>query len=63
VNAELEAAGLTRLAAPRNAAAGALRLLDSSEAAKRRLSFLAYQLLLPQVCFGGGLSQLCLFRV
>jgi DNA ligase (NAD+) len=43
VNAEFLAAGDKPLANPRNAAAGGLRLLDPSEAAQRRLSFFAFE--------------------
>jgi NAD-dependent DNA ligase len=49
LNAQQVASGLAGFANPRNAAAGSLRLLDAGEAAGRRLSFRAYQLLLPQV--------------
>lgn len=49
LNAQQVAAGQAGFANPRNAAAGSLRLLDAGEAAGRRLSFRAYQLLLPQV--------------
>jgi DNA ligase (NAD+) len=51
LNAQQVAAGQAGFANPRNAAAGSLRLLDPAEAAGRRLSFRAYQLLLPQVGF------------
>ncbi len=43
VNADREAEGLEPLQNPRNAAAGALRALDPAEARRRRLHFLAYQ--------------------
>lgn len=43
VNADREADGLEPLQNPRNAAAGALRALDPAEARRRRLRFLAYQ--------------------
>jgi NAD-dependent DNA ligase len=49
LNAQQLAAGQAGFANPRNAAAGSLRLLDAGEAAGRRLSFRAYQLLLPHV--------------
>lgn len=45
VNKEREVAGLDLLQNPRNAAAGALRQLDPSEARRRRLHFYAYQML------------------
>lgn len=50
-NAELAAAGEDPLANPRNAAAGALKLMDSAETAKRRLSFIAYSIVteMPEV--------------
>ncbi|KAF8060461.1 ligA [Scenedesmus sp. PABB004] len=48
VNAAQVAAGAPPFASPRNAAAGSLRLLDPDEAAARRLSFKAYQLILPE---------------
>lgn len=43
VNATRSNAGLEPLQNPRNAAAGALRSLDSAEARRRRLAFFAYQ--------------------
>ena len=43
-NEEREAAGLPVFANPRNTAAGALKMLDPREVAKRRLSFFAYGL-------------------
>ena len=45
MNKDLSEAGSDTLANARNAAAGALRLLNPSECASRRLSFVAYQLL------------------
>jgi DNA ligase (NAD+) len=48
VNADREAAGLEPLQNPRNAAAGALRALDPAEARRRRLQFLAYQVVVVQ---------------
>ncbi|NLZ70513.1 MAG: NAD-dependent DNA ligase LigA [Clostridiaceae bacterium] len=44
LNADREAEGLALFANPRNAAAGSLRLLDASVTARRKLSFLAFQL-------------------
>ncbi len=44
VNSDREREGLEPLQNPRNAAAGALRALDPAEARRRRLRFLAYQL-------------------
>jgi hypothetical protein len=49
LNVQQVAAGQASFANPRNAAAGSLRLLDAGETVGRRLSFRAYQLLLPQV--------------
>ena len=45
LNKKLRARGEPLLANPRNAAAGAIRQLDASVAAERRLSFLGWQLL------------------
>jgi DNA ligase (NAD+) len=45
LNEEREAAGLSRFANPRNAAAGALRALDPSITAARQLDYFAYFLL------------------
>lgn len=45
LNEEREAAGLSRFANPRNAAAGALRALDPSVTASRKLDYFAYFLL------------------
>ena len=45
LNAEREERSLTRFANPRNAAAGSLRLLETSLTASRRLDFYAYFLL------------------
>ncbi|MBV9269304.1 MAG: NAD-dependent DNA ligase LigA, partial [Acidobacteriaceae bacterium] len=45
INQEREAAGLSRFANPRNAAAGALRALDPAITAARRLDYYAYFLL------------------
>jgi DNA ligase (NAD+) len=47
MNEEREQAGLPRFANPRNAAAGALRTLDSRAVARRGLSAYTYQILLP----------------
>ncbi len=44
MNAQREEEGLPPFANPRNAAAGSLKLLDSSETAKRRLDFLGHGL-------------------
>lgn len=46
LNEELKVMGLKPYANPRNAAAGSMRLLDSAQAAKRNLSFIAYDLVL-----------------
>lgn len=56
LNERQRLSGQGAFANPRNAAAGSLRLLDPQEAAGRHLSFLAYQLVVPQdkVCVGGG---------
>lgn len=45
VNAEREMQGLPRFANPRNAAAGAIRVLEPSITASRRLDFFPYQIL------------------
>ncbi len=45
LNAERRAAGEPQYANPRNAAAGTLRMLDSSVTARRRLDFFGYMLL------------------
>mmetsp|Transcript_30559 Transcript_30559/g.72751 ORF Transcript_30559/g.72751 Transcript_30559/m.72751 type:complete len:252 (-) Transcript_30559:640-1395(-) len=47
VNEMQRRAGGQQFSNPRNAAAGSLRLLDPEASAQRRLSFVAYQLLLP----------------
>jgi DNA ligase (NAD+) len=44
INRDREAAGETRFANPRNAAAGTLRQLDSRKVAQRKLDFFAYTL-------------------
>ncbi len=46
LNAELVAAGQQPYANSRNTASGALRLLDPAECRSRRLSFVAYQVVL-----------------
>jgi DNA ligase (NAD+) len=48
MNADRDEAGLVRFANPRNAAAGALRALDPTVTAARRLNFYAYFLLTPE---------------
>lgn len=48
LNAEREKTGQPLFANPRNAAAGSVRQLDPKLTAKRDLSFMAYQLLLPE---------------
>ena len=47
-NEEREAAGATTFANPRNAAAGALRMLDREAVAKRGLQAFAYQVVVPE---------------
>ncbi len=47
VNAEREAAGEPRFANPRNAAAGAIRTLDSAAVARRGLRAFTYQIVRP----------------
>jgi hypothetical protein len=54
LNAARAAAGERPFDCARSAAAGSMRLLDPSEAATRRLSFLGYQLLVPGAAGGGG---------
>jgi hypothetical protein len=54
INAARAAAGERPFDSARNAAAGSLRLLDPSEAAARRLSFVGYQLLVPGAAGGGS---------
>jgi DNA ligase (NAD+) len=46
LNAEREKSGLSEFANPRNAAAGTMRTLDPQIVARRRLVFMAYQLVL-----------------
>ena len=48
LNSDREKKGLPLFANPRNAAAGSVRQLDPKLTAKRDLSFMAYQLLLPE---------------
>ena len=45
LNTQLDSEGQVRFANPRNAASGTLKLLDSREVARRRLSFLPWQVL------------------
>ncbi len=45
LNSQLDFKGQPRFANPRNAASGTLKLLDSREVARRRLSFLPWQVL------------------
>src|ERR1035438_4614899 len=45
LNSQLDSKGQPRFANPRNAASGTLKLLDSREVARRRLSFLPWQVL------------------
>ena len=47
VNQQRSQGGERPFDSARNAAAGSLRLLDSGEAAARRMSFVGYQLLVP----------------
>src|SRR6185503_4893104 len=54
MNEEREQAGLPLFANPRNAAAGAIRTLDSTAVAKRGLSAFCYQIVVPS---GAGLPQ------
>lgn len=50
LNAKLEAEGQEKMANPRNAAAGAIRLHDPLESAKRSLRFIAYDIVNPTGC-------------
>jgi DNA ligase (NAD+) len=52
LNAEREQAGLPRFANPRNAAAGSIRMLESSVVAERRLDYFAYSLLVDRRSYG-----------
>lgn len=54
VNQQRSQGGERPFDSARNAAAGSLRLLDSGEAAARRMSFVGYQLLVPGAAGGGG---------
>lgn len=52
INAEREAKGLPAFKNPRNAASGSLKQLDVEEVKKRKLNFIAYQLLDPNGTLG-----------
>lgn len=54
LNEAKKEAGEQLLANPRNAAAGALKLLDSKECAKRHLSFVPYQVVSDDMSFIGS---------
>lgn len=57
INLEKEKAGEALFANPRNAAAGTLRQLDSKIVAKRKLSFFAYTLHIPDLVSNSPLSK------
>ncbi|MHB8151788.1 MAG: NAD-dependent DNA ligase LigA [Vulcanimicrobiaceae bacterium] len=57
LNVAREREGLAVFANPRNAAAGGLRQLDPNLTAQRKLSFFAYQLLLPEAATHAPATQ------
>lgn len=62
LNKEKEDAGEERMANPRNTASGTLKLQDSSEAARRRLSCYVYQLLTDDDTVGNHASGIQLLE-